>query len=466
MATKVTVNGLVVSWEVDARHVLIFKTIVHFQNGSDYFGGAGYDGRETGTSGSDDYSGYDLNPVVSVEVLDVEIYEYKDINLTVEYSPYKSEQPILSLVSEIDGALQDVLSFYAIESQKVFSYNHNEWAFVSAEITPESSANIDEDIINNNQSKITITTVSERNKYSTNVSVKLIFRPLIGPLCKIDWSPDLSQEVQDERLAVRAVLREPPYNTPKDIKFPVDRYCKLGSSINIGFTTLSDFDCDYNKLIWDDGRSDNSRTFTVPANGIDRTAVFHRKQYTVQVECENGGIGGYFTIGDVTYTSSTSILVYNDETVTVFAHANDGWRYAYGEEGNTFTANCDGGTIHIYFINDGTHLVSVLAPEGEGCVYSIDSTGGCHTSQTKQITHGVLIYLLAKGENCHKFLRWTGIPADKQNTNGVYVVVNSDMTIAAVFEECPDDGRLIHCKGDILFDPISGMPLFQVCDCS
>lgn len=341
------------------------------------------------------------------------------------------------------------------------------WHFVKWEVeSGDDPYNID----GSTSASITKTTLPRtQNEYGSWQSVSAYYKAIFERntySCSLNWIPNLSNDV---RISASARVIEPGSRDWSNINFPVNGSFTFGARIQVSFTANEDFWCDYDLRWSGDSSSSRKRTFNVPVGGVSAIAYFTRKTYTISISCSNGGdsSGGYFTInGSGHYTSSVTLNdKHQGDTVTVVGHPNEGWIVEYGYYGNSATISCGNEYISVSF-KRGTHNVSVTAPEGEGCVYSIDSTGGCHTSQTKQITHGYYIYLLARGENCHKFLRWTGVPSDKQNTNGVYVAVDSDMTIAAVFEACRNDGRLIHCKGDILFDPTSGMPWFQECDCS
>lgn len=275
-----------------------------------------------------------------------------------------------------------------------------------------------------------------------------------------------------------------PSSIGGDISFPVGGYFYYGSIISITGTSSYDFYEDRDKrelwclkkLTWrygyefyeiyyyDDQYGLGYRFFVVE-DDIDELLSATYREYSLNISVTRPE-GGSYTVNGNSYTGSQNLVFHLDDTIIINKYPNPGWGVFNPEpETITFTP-CDFSEYYSITFYRETYNVTVNAsPSSGGCIYSIDASGQCLSSQTVAVNANTEICLRAKAANCYKFTGWTG--AITSSSNPTYLVVNADATIVAVFEACsPDPNQpLMHRDGNIIYDCSTGMPIFRECDC-
>lgn len=278
---------------------------------------------------------------------------------------------------------------------------------------------------------------------STSASVTIKALPLYKPSENSAWTERLSSYYAVFKKIKYRLVAKP--NIAEASNLNIDEEVDCGSTREISAYPKNR--CDYRFVKWSDGVTDSSRTVTMDGDKTF-TAIFERVTYSLTVTNDTG---------HGTYTLSKAGPYHNGDVVYVYAHPDSCYSTYYPTQRVEFSCYDERVTVSFY----KSYYTLTISKTGSGTILVNGSTS---TSSSWSFECGDTVTIVARPASCWKFSNWSGSASGTSKT--INITMNGNKSVNAVFTACKEDNRIIHCKGDVIFDTYSGNPMYQQCDCS
>lgn len=279
---------------------------------------------------------------------------------------------------------------------------------------------------------------------STNPSVTITALPFVQPDEYSAYTAESSHYIAVFKIKRYRLIVKPNIAEASDLD--IDESYDCGSTPTI--RAYAKDGCDYRFVMWSDGVTDARRTVTMDGNKTF-TAIFERITYSLTVTN---------LTGHGSYSVSKPGPYHKGDVVYVYATPEPCYYAEYPSQKIEFY--CQNQSVTVSFYKNIYTLT--ISSSGSGYV-SVNGAPG--TSSTSiAFDCGTTVTLRAVPASCWKFSHWSGAASGSSKT--ISITMDGHKSVNAVFVACKEDNRIIHYKGDVIFDTYSGNPMYQSCDCS